>query len=202
MRLTPLLIERKFAHLTLPALLVVLLLCAVLAWLVSLRRNAWRDADVQWPFFQRKPLASPEQVLYQRLVQALPGHMVLSRVPLCAVLGVRRGFDAATWSQRLRGLQYDFVLCSADATVLAAIELTGKARAKSDVPESDRIKQRASAAAGIRLLHWQAGALPDHAAIQAVFGLPLTQIFDEVAPSAHSSWWPPISNARSLPPLN
>jgi hypothetical protein len=77
-----------YTSLNLLTLDTLLLLCAALVASVSLRRKAWRDADVAWPFYGKKPLASPEHVLYQRLVTSLPGHIILSQVPVTGVLGV------------------------------------------------------------------------------------------------------------------
>ena len=97
-------------------------------------------------------------------------------------------------------MQYDLVVCAQDATVLAAIALEDSARSDKAPTSADRIIERASHAAGVRLLHWQVRALPEHAEIRAVFGLPLTQVFEEVASSANQSWWPPISGATRKPP--
>lgn len=182
------------------SLAALLLLCAALGLRLYQRRNAWRDADVLWPFYAKKPLASPEQLLYQRLVMALPGHMVLCRVPLSGVLGVKRGFDFERWSQRLRRLQYDFVVCARDATVLGAIDLIDQTRDATGSTPSDAAKQRASAAAGVRLMRWQAKALPDLAAIQAAFGEPELTLAAGPEASANQSWWPPLpSTGRTAP---
>lgn len=173
----------------------LLLLCLALILHLAQRRNAWRAPGVAWPFFARKPLVGPEQVLYQRLVTALPGYIVLSNVPVSSVLGIKRGHSAVIWIRRIRSLQYDFVVFSKDATVLVAIEIEDGARTVKDFSSAAQIKARASTAAGVRLLLWQSRALPEHAEIQAVFGVPLTQVFEEVEPSANQSWWPPISSA-------
>jgi hypothetical protein len=187
--------------LNLSALLLVLLLCALLALRLSRRKNAWRKADVPWPFYAKRPLASPAQVLYHRLVSALPGHIVLSGVELSGVLGVRRGMDAQPWNRRIRGLHYDFVVCSKDATVLAAIALDDTPHGARDGTQADLIKDRASAAAGVRLLRWPAKALPDLAAIQEALGELQMPSFEEVASSANQSWWPPVAGeGRNLPP--
>jgi hypothetical protein len=177
------------------ALAALFLLCAALALRLLQRRNAWRDADAVWPFYAKKPLASPEQVLCQRLVTSLPGHIVLSRVPVASVLGVKRGFDFERWNRRIHRLHYDFVVCRKDASVLAAIELDGKANLPRDPMRADGIKQRASAAAGVRLLRWQAKDLPDQAEIQELFGELQMPFPDGPGSSPNQSWWPPISNA-------
>ena len=44
-----------------------------------------------WPFYAKKPLSQPEQILYFRLVQALPAHIILAQVQLSRLLGVKKG---------------------------------------------------------------------------------------------------------------
>ncbi|NVO04725.1 MAG: DUF2726 domain-containing protein [Rhodoferax sp.] len=176
----------------------LLLLCAALVLRLLQRRNAWRDADAVWPFYAKKPLASAEQVLYQRLVMALPGHVVLHRVPLSGVLGVKRGFDFERWNRRIRRLHYDFLICRKDASILAAIALEGTANSKQDPLQADGIKQRASAAAGVRLLRWQAKALPDAAEIQELLGELQMPFLQGGEASANQTWWPPVSGAGSI----
>jgi hypothetical protein len=178
------------------AIASLLLFCLALALRLAARRNAWRAPDAAWPYYARKPLVGPAQLLYQRLVTALPGFIVLSNVPVSSLLGVRRGHDSRTWTRRVRHLQYDFVVCLPDATTLVAIQLDDNTRSDKTLTRADRIKQRASDAAGVRLMHWQSSALPQHTEIQTAFGVPLTQVFEEVASSANQSWWPPISSAR------
>jgi hypothetical protein len=177
------------------AIASLLLLCLAVVVHLAQRRKAWRNANEPWPFYAKRPSVNPEQVLHQRLVQALPGYIVSIRVPVPSVLGIKRGHDAKTWIRRMRRLQYDFVVFSKDTTVLVAIELKGSVRSENEYSSADQIKARASAEAGVQLLRWQARVLPEHAEIQAVFGVPLTQVFEEVASSANQSWWPPISSA-------
>lgn len=185
--------------LNLPALILVLLLCVLLVLRLSRRRKAWHSANAVWPFYAKRALASPGQVLYHRLVSALPGHLILCGVDLPDVLGVRRGFDAAAWNKRIRHLRYDFVVCTADARVLAAIELDDPSRQVGGT-RPDPVKERASAAAGMRLLHWQAKALPDQAQIQEAFGAPPLPFFESPAASANQSWWPPVAGTGRNPP--
>src|SRR4051812_4207647 len=54
---------------------------------------------------------APEQVLYHRLVAALPGEIVLAQVQLSRVLGVKKGFNFNAWHNRINRLSYDFVVC-------------------------------------------------------------------------------------------
>jgi hypothetical protein len=184
--------------LNIPALSLVLLLCALLTLRWLLRKSAARSTSAPWPFYAKRPLASPEQVLYQRLVTALPGYTVLHGVALSSVLGVKRGADAARWTKRIRQLDYDFVVCTHNARVLAAIVLDDPSRGSSD--SSRQIRERASATAGIRLLRWQSNALPDQSAILAALGEQAVPFFEDTATSTNASWWPPVASAgRSAP---
>jgi Protein of unknown function (DUF2726) len=183
-----------------PAILLVLLLCAALALYLSLRSKAWLRDSAPWPFYAKRPKPRPEQALYQRLVSALPGHIVLARVALVDVLGVKRGFEPATWSRRMRDLQYDFVVCAKNGSVLAAITLDDTAHDTHVHSRAESIKERASAAAGLRLLRWQTKALPGSAEIRALFGSVQPPFFDDTAFSANASWWPPMARERRGPP--
>lgn len=179
--------------LNIPALLLVLLLCAILALRLLRQRTASRLADARWPFYLRRLLPDPHQVLYQRLVSALPDHTVLAGVELASVLGVRRGSDPVRWLRRLRHQQYDFVVCAKDSSVLAAIELEDRPGSGKGLLRSDGVKERASAAAGLRLIRWQSRALPDQKAIREAFGEEDLPFFEQPASSANQSWWPPIA---------
>ena len=66
-------------------------------------------------------------------------------------------------------LSYDFVVCSKDATVLGAIELDDKTHESASRAETDAKKEKATHAAGIRLIRWHAKSLPDEQAIRAAF---------------------------------
>jgi very-short-patch-repair endonuclease len=120
-----------------------------------------------WPFYAKRPLSAPEQVLYQRLLRALPDHIVLAQVQVSRVLGVKKGFNFHQWNNRINRLSYDFVVCAKDATVLATIELDDKSHEAARRLDTDGKKDKATAAAGIRMIRWNVRAIPDAAAIQA-----------------------------------
>ena len=152
-------------------LLVVFLPIVLTAALVIVKKRgllAGGDAG-PWPFYARRPLSQPEQVLYHRLVKALPEHIVLAQVQVSRVLGVKKGFNFHQWNNRINRLSYDFVVCGKDSTVLAAIELDDKSHEGAARAETDRKKEKATAAASLRLIRWHVKSLPDQAAIQAAF---------------------------------
>jgi len=58
-------------------LFVVGLAMLVAAALAFLRKKVAAGDSGPWPFHARKPLSVPEQILYFRLLEALPEHIVL-----------------------------------------------------------------------------------------------------------------------------
>ena len=148
------------------ALIAALLLAALK------KRGAFAGAKAPWPFYAKRPLTQPEQVLYFRLVEALPQHIVLAQVQVSRVLGVKKGFKFNEWNNRINRLSYDFVVCSKDATVLAAIELDDSSHERADRKSTDAKKEQATHAAGIRLVRWHVKQLPDAPAIRAAFAPP------------------------------
>jgi hypothetical protein len=152
---------------------IVVIAFMVLGFVFALRKRRGADSNEPWPFYLKKPLTPPEQILFHRLVAALPGHIVLAQVQLSRVLGVQKGFKHTEWNNRINRLSLDFVVCSMDATVIAAIELDDRSHEKTMQVERDARKEKALLAAGVHLIRWHVGALPDEAAIQsAVSGTP------------------------------
>jgi Protein of unknown function (DUF2726) len=148
---------------------VVLLLIATVALLLYFKKLGLLEGKGTgpWPFYVKKPLTQPEQVLYHRLVKALPEHIVLAQVQVSRVLGVKKGSNFNEWNNRINRLSYDFVVCGKDSTVLAAIELDDKTHESSRRKATDEKKNKATADAGLRLIRWNVKALPDESAIQA-----------------------------------
>jgi hypothetical protein len=142
------------------ALLLVFLLVAGLVLIARLMSGPRRESNVVWPFYVKRPLTQPEQVLYHRLVRALPDHIVLAQVQVSRVLGVKEGANFHEWNKRINRLSYDFVVCSKDSTVIAAVELDDQSHESSVQAARDEKKDKASADAGLRLLRWHVRSLP------------------------------------------
>jgi hypothetical protein len=114
----------------------------------------------------------PEQLLYHRLVRALPEHIVLAQVQASRVLGVKKGYRFHEWSNWINRLSYDFVVRGKDSTVIAAIELDDGTHSTRARVMTDQKKNKASADAGLRLLRWHVRSLPDEETIRReVMGL-------------------------------
>jgi hypothetical protein len=63
-------------------LLVFVVVVVVVLALLKAKAQGGGAGDEEWPFYAKKPLSQPEQILYFRLVQALPDHIILAQVQL------------------------------------------------------------------------------------------------------------------------
>ena len=148
-------------------LFVVFVMFALVVYLKVTSKKMVGDAT--WPFDAKNPLSEPEQVLYLRLVQALPEHIILAQVQLSSLLAVKKNHDARAWIRRIGGMSADFVVCNKDFSIIAVIELDDEAVASKDQITADANKVQALEAAGIRIIRWQAKTMPDLALIKSSF---------------------------------
>jgi very-short-patch-repair endonuclease len=147
---------------------VVILLIVALGVFLAILKMRTRSAagSSPWPFYVKRLLTQPEQVLYHRLVKSLPNQVVLAQVQVSRVLGVKKGFRFHEWNNRINRMSYDFVICDKAAAVIAAIELDDKSHESEDRRDSDAKKSKATIDAGLRLVRWHVKSLPDELTIQ------------------------------------
>ena len=146
--------------------LAVLFIAAAVIALAYLKRQGDAPSE-EWPYYAKKPLSSPEQVLYWRLNEALPEHIVLAQVALSQLLGVKKGNKFQVWHNRINQLTADFVICTKDSSVVAVIELDDSTHDSTRRKATDAKKDRALSAAGIKVIRWRTKELPNGAQIQA-----------------------------------
>jgi hypothetical protein len=140
-----------------------------------------------WPFYVKRPLSQPEQVLHHRLIRALPEHIVLAQVQVSRVLGVKKGSNFHEWNNRINRLSYDYVVCGKDSTVIAAIELDDKSHESSSRAKTDDKKSKATADAGLRLIRWHVRSLPSEEVIRAELLAPPASVPTAPTPAAAPS---------------
>lgn len=145
---------------------IIVLIVAILA--IKKAKSDGADSR-EWPFYQRKPLSAPEQVLYFRLVKALPDHIILGQVQLSRLLGVKKGNNTQSWLNRINRMSADFVVCNKDSSIVAVIELDDASHNAEKRQQADAKKDKALAAAGIKIHRWQVKNIPNGEAIQAIF---------------------------------
>lgn len=149
--------------------IVALLILAFVVYFILKKRGSLGAGESEWPFYAKKPLTQPEQILYHRLVAAMPECIVLAQVQLSRVLGVKKGFNFNEWNNRINRMSLDFVVCLKDSTIVAVIELDDKTHEKTSRIEADAKKEKALSAAGISLVRWNVSTLPDEATIRQTF---------------------------------
>jgi hypothetical protein len=145
---------------------LILAVVLVVAVALVVRRAQGGDRR-EWPFYAKKTLSVPEQVLYHRLVKSLPECIILAQVQASRILGVKKGHNFHHWNNRINRLSLDYVVCTKDSRVIAAIELDDSSHEGQRRREADRRKEKALRAAGVPLYRWSVKALPDEAAIRA-----------------------------------
>lgn len=152
-------------------LTIVLFAVALLSTIAALFLKKRESPDLKhpWPFYAKKLLSEPEQVLYYRMVKAMPECMVLAQVQLSRILGVKKGFNFSEWHNRINRMSVDFLVCLKDSSIVAAIELDDESQKSWSRREADAKKQKSLESAGITLIRWQVSSLPDEAAIRAAF---------------------------------
>jgi hypothetical protein len=154
---------------TVVALAVLLVLVAAVVIVLQKRHALSPRPDEPWPFYRKKPLSEPEQVLYHRLVQALPECIVLAQVQLSRVLGVKKGANFGRWNNRISQKSVDFVVCLKDSTVVAVVELDDSTHNRPARKIADATKDKALESADIPIVRWTVKSLPDEAEIRARF---------------------------------
>lgn len=149
-------------------ILLLAIVIAIFVLMAYLKAKGQRGrGDEGWPVYARKPMSRPEQVLYFRLVEALPEHIVLAQVQLSRIVGVRKCKNRQAWFNRINRMSVDFVVCNKDSSIVAVIELDDATHQRESRQRADAKKEKALASADIRLVRWQVQAMPDVAVIQA-----------------------------------
>ncbi|MBF4991342.1 DUF2726 domain-containing protein [Methylophilus sp. QUAN] len=150
-------------------LLLALLVIIAILGLLKAKSQGNSSGHGIWPFYAKKPLSPPEQILYFRLLEALPDYIILAQVQLSRFLGVKKGHNYQSWSNRINRMSADFVICKKDASIVAVIELDDSTHQKLDRHIADNKKDKALEAAAIKVVRWQAKSMPDLSEIKATF---------------------------------
>lgn len=148
--------------------IAILALALFFLMILKAKKNK-KIEDIPWPFYAKKPLSNPEQILYFRLLKALPDHIVLAQVGLSRILGVKKGHNFGEWFNRISRMSADFVICTKDLRIIAIIELDDASHKTEERRMADAKKDKALCSAGLRVVRWQAKAIPEETAIISTF---------------------------------
>ncbi|MFZ6649704.1 DUF2726 domain-containing protein [Undibacterium sp. TJN25] len=114
----------------------------------------------QFDFRKKKPLTEAEEQMYWKLVQALPQHVILTKISLPRILSSSTVEARGSITQKT----LDFLVCEKDFTLVAAIDIEDKSPSGSR-KRAEEAKKFALDKAGIKLIKWKSSALPTDAEI-------------------------------------
>jgi len=142
---------------------VAVLVPAVMIWAMRGRKQAPKPLPTDWALTARPVFSTDERRVYRQLREALPHHIVLSKLPLVRFCQPNDPQEARYWYELLGSIHVTFAVCSANGRVLAAIDLdTDRGNSRRIL----QIKQSALAACRVRYLRCPVDHLPSVAELQ------------------------------------
>jgi Protein of unknown function (DUF2726) len=154
----------------------------------QLNRNSSETlSETPWPVAARKLLTAREQSLYESLLGLYPDQKIFIQVALSQLVDVPEDHpERQSIRNRFSQLVLDFVLCRADLTVVAVIELDDRSHRRPERQAADARKTKALADAGIRLVRVPAGALPSNDTLREIIDADKAAGNRSSAPKIHS----------------
>lgn len=150
----------------------------LLAWLWQRRRGGRGsprkppaeslDTVQSWTPQAVRVLTLPERQAYDLVRKALPSRLVLAQVPLARFISVPTRHSYSDWLTRVGRLTVDLLVCDKSSRVVAVVDVRTSGQSTRSVRRHDRMTQVLEAA-GIRVLHWNADALPSASEVRALF---------------------------------
>ncbi len=142
---------------------LALLAIVLVAW--ALRRNPKKSAELptEWALAPRPVFSTDERRVYRLLREALPHHIVLSKLPLVRFCQPTDPNEVRYWFDLLGTSHVTFAVCSANGRVLAAVDLdTDRGNSRRVM----QIKQSVLSACRVRYLRCPVDQLPSVAELQ------------------------------------
>jgi hypothetical protein len=141
----------------------VLGLAISLVW--ALRRPAYANKGLpaEWSLTARPVFTTDERQVFRLLREALPHHVVLSKLPLVRFCQPTEAKEVRYWFDLLGASHVTFAVCSPNGRVLAAIDLEGE---RGVTPRSLQIKHAVLSACRVRYLRCAPDQLPSVAELQ------------------------------------
>ena len=157
--------------------IAALLVSALLLSLLWARRRSGASRKVpaealdtvqSWTPQAVRVLTLPERQAYDLVRKALPGRLVLAQVPLARFISVPTRHSYSEWLTRVGRLSVDLLVCDHSSRVIAAIDIRTAGESSRSQRRHERMAQVLQTA-GVRVLHWNADALPAASEVRALF---------------------------------
>lgn len=135
----------------------------VVLWLLRRPSKASQPLPTDWSLSPRPVFSTEERRVYRLLREALPHHVILSKLPLVRFCQPTEARQVGYWFDLLGGTHVSFAICSPNGRVLAAIDLDSDRQSSS---RSLQIKQSVLGACRVRYLRCPIDNLPSAAELQ------------------------------------
>lgn len=150
----------------------IILLMGIIVTLIVKKRAGKKDIPSEnLPYYAKKVMSKPEQVLYYKLIEALPDHIVLAQVQLSRFLGVKKDYQFHEWNNKINRMSADFLICKKDSSVVAVIELDDKSHEDEKRKQADNKKDKAINSSGLVVIRWNVQNMPDSQKIKEQLGI-------------------------------
>lgn len=170
-----------------------LLAAAATLWALRQRRTEPPPLPEEWTLTARPVFTSDERRVYRQLREALPHHIVLSKLPLVRFCQPTDPQQVRYWYELLGSIHVGFAVCSANGRVLAAIDIDTE---RGNSRRALQIKQKVLAACRVRYLRCPVDHLPSVPELQLLVP---QQMPAARAPLAASPVAAPEAGARRRP---
>lgn len=134
-----------------------ILLIALVVWVLMRRPVAAQPLPTEWTLSPRPVFSTDERRVYRQLREALPHHIILSKLPLVRFCQPNDPEEVRYWYDLLGSIHITFAICSANGRVLAVIDLDNDRGGSRRVMQ---IKQSVLGACRVRYLRCPVDHLP------------------------------------------
>ncbi len=155
------------------------------AWLV----RPWADRQrrkalpKRWNLAARPVFSADERALYRRLIETLPNHVILAKLPLLRFCQAMSRKESLVWYDLLQPMHVGFAICAPNGRVLVAIDVDHGALSA----RQKKIKGEALRACGVNYVRYRSDDFPSAADIRRwVSSDALNQSLESHTPSSPS----------------
>lgn len=134
-----------------------------LLWLLRRPSQAAKPLPTEWALSARPVFSTDERRVYRLLKEALPHHVILSKLPLVRFCQPTEAKQVRYWFDLLGTTHVTFAICSPNGRVLAAVDLDAERNVSG---RSLQIKQSVLGACRVRYLRCPIDNLPSAAELQ------------------------------------
>jgi hypothetical protein len=139
------------------------MLSLALCWALRRTATAAKPLPSEWAVTARPVFNADERRVYRLLKEALPHHVILSKLPLVRFCQPTEANEVRYWFDLLGATHVTFAICSPNGRVLAAVDLDSE---RSIASRSLQIKQSVLGACRVRYLRCPIDKLPSAAELQ------------------------------------